>query len=131
MCNRHMDAMRTTQDGNYHMSGGGKDTDEDDKALSENAGVFVHQGDWAKVLEHASKSKCKDKEVHSSVLVSTLANAGHLANDLFQLRSYELRQVQRQGLRHRRCPVPPRVCTARRRHRFEQRGEVSYVPILG
>ncbi|TFK79604.1 hypothetical protein K466DRAFT_606018 [Polyporus arcularius HHB13444] len=53
--------MHITQD-DYHMSGGGKDTDEDDKALSENAGVFVHQGDWAKVFEHASKNKCKDRE---------------------------------------------------------------------
>ncbi len=71
---RHMDAMRTTKDGNYHMSGGGRDTDENDTALSMDAGVFVHQGDCAKILDKASKSKSNDKEVSRFLSLATRAH---------------------------------------------------------
>ncbi|TFK85198.1 hypothetical protein K466DRAFT_495221, partial [Polyporus arcularius HHB13444] len=59
---KHMDTVGTTMDGNYHMSGGGKETDEKDQAFSEDAGAFCHQGDAAKVVSRAEKTQSKHKE---------------------------------------------------------------------
>ena len=52
--------MSIAKDGNYHFTNGGKEGDENDVALTENAGSFVNQSDAAKILERAKQSKHVD-----------------------------------------------------------------------
>ena len=67
---RHRDVMSIAKDGNYHFTNGGKDADEKDVALTENAGSFVNQSDAAKILERAKQSKHVD--VCDAVLCTTM-----------------------------------------------------------
>lgn len=85
---RHIDALHISVDGNYHFGHGGKDTDENDKALSENAGHFVHQGDAAKIQANAKKSTHKD--VRQQCLTKWPVQLTSMAaNDVFNVRCDE------------------------------------------